>query len=76
MVLSTVTTYLKDAVYGQKHMTGGPNGEDNSDAHSGSINHREFARSLRFLTFLTLRGPLRAAVLPPGALRRPETEVC
>jgi hypothetical protein len=46
VVLSTVTTYLKDAVYGQKHMTGGPNGEDNSDAHSGSINHREFARSL------------------------------
>ena len=57
MVLSTVTTYLKDAVYGQAHTTGAPAGHDNLWAHSGSINAGETLRSLGFLALLTLGGP-------------------
>ena len=64
-----MTTYLRDAVYGQAHMTGAPAGQDNLWAHSGSINAGETLRSLGFLALLTLAMPLRAAVLPPGALR-------
>jgi len=58
VVLSTVTTYLRDAVYGQAHMTGAPAGQDNLWAHSGSINAGETLRSLGFLALLTLGGSL------------------
>ena len=58
-MLSTVTTYLKDAVYGQAHMTGAPAGHDNLWAHSGSINAGE-TRQIPPLRrrFLTLGGSL------------------
>ena len=52
-----MTTYLRDAVYGQAHMTGAPAGQDNLWAHSGSINAGETLRSLGFLALLTLGGP-------------------